>query len=249
MPASSPLRNQLWPRQRNRFFATCCEIVLAPRTRRPRSRSASALSICLKSKPWCSGNCWSSAAITAIAACFEICVPVAPLVAERRSLVVERRVRRPGSASMNVRERRIDPAQRDDGGDRDRRPRGDTPAASPRRMPAREPTPTFCHARGVRMTRVAQPATQPSLATRLRAHDLDRLDRHVVVHAACDRSSPWRSRRRPTCLRSRSRTRRSRRRCAARVEERVVDEVDEELRRGAVRDRWCGPWTACRDGS
>ena len=32
---SSPLRSQLWPGQRNRFFATCWLIVLAPRSRRP----------------------------------------------------------------------------------------------------------------------------------------------------------------------------------------------------------------------
>ena len=35
--ASRPLRSQLCSGHRNRFFATCCEIVLAPRTRRPRS--------------------------------------------------------------------------------------------------------------------------------------------------------------------------------------------------------------------
>ena len=54
--ASRPLRTQLCPGHRNRFFATCCEIVLAPRTRRPRSRSSSASLIDFRSKPWCVGK-------------------------------------------------------------------------------------------------------------------------------------------------------------------------------------------------
>ena len=53
-------------------MATCCEIVLAPRSRRPRSRSLMAASIASKSKPGWNGNFWSSEAITASRAWREI---------------------------------------------------------------------------------------------------------------------------------------------------------------------------------
>lgn len=64
--ASSPLRSQLRPSQRNRFFATCWLMVLAPRIGRPRALFCSALSMASRSKPACSGNRWSSAATRAI---------------------------------------------------------------------------------------------------------------------------------------------------------------------------------------
>ena len=69
---SSPLRSQLWPGQRNRFFATCWLIVLAPRRRRPLRASFTAFSIAAKSNPSWTRNFWSSAAITATAAWREI---------------------------------------------------------------------------------------------------------------------------------------------------------------------------------
>jgi hypothetical protein len=53
-------------------LATCWLIVLAPRSRRPRLESVRALSMDSKSKPSCSRNFWSSAAITATAAWREI---------------------------------------------------------------------------------------------------------------------------------------------------------------------------------
>src|ERR1700694_5899847 len=70
---SRALRTNLCPGHRKRFFATCCEMVLAPRRRLPRSLARTASRMESKSKPAWSGNCWSSEAITALAACAEIC--------------------------------------------------------------------------------------------------------------------------------------------------------------------------------
>jgi len=222
-------------------FATCWLMVLAPRTRRPRSRSASALSICLKSKPWWNGNCWSSAAITASGAYFRDLVPVPPLVPELVVLVEQPADR---SRSMNAGGRRVDPAQGHHGEAASRPPTRPGPAAacarhartSLRRF-ATDGAPVCDRRRSIRRPR--------DLAC---ARDLDRSHRHVLVaglvaglhgrhlvhhvhgldHVAEHRIAGA---------------------AAARVEEGVVHEVDEELRGGAVPGRWCGPSTACRGGS
>jgi hypothetical protein len=49
--ASRPLRTKLRPDHRNRFFATCWVMVLAPRSLWPRSCARTASRIDLKSKP------------------------------------------------------------------------------------------------------------------------------------------------------------------------------------------------------
>jgi hypothetical protein len=73
MTASSPLRNQLFDGERNRFFASCWVIVEPPATTRPFCAFFSrALAIPSQSKPECSTNFASSAATTARFRCTEI---------------------------------------------------------------------------------------------------------------------------------------------------------------------------------
>ena len=64
--ASSALRGQLRPDQRNRFLANCWLSVLAPRRLPPCALCLTAAAIALTSKPQCAAKRWSSAAITAI---------------------------------------------------------------------------------------------------------------------------------------------------------------------------------------
>jgi len=63
--ASSPLRKNPPPCHRNTFFAVCWLMVDPPRWRSPARRSSIACSIASASKPKCSQNRESSAAITA----------------------------------------------------------------------------------------------------------------------------------------------------------------------------------------